>query len=183
MQEPSPEELSKQNPDRRRSPRFSCAGVAKIISLPSEGVYLAGTLRDLSLNGCAIETGSALESGSRAEIVVQVSATSFRAIGEVKAPRGACGIGLEFLRLSGRGQDMLVELLRELARQQAIANTLRAARQEPERWNKARATLLRASLPVFRRIVASPEKVGPQVDQSGSLLEEELKVMPVDLFL
>jgi len=183
MEDPNQEESLLYKPERRRSPRFSCAGLAKIICLPSEGLELAGRLRDLSLNGCGIETGSPLECGVRTEILVQASAASFRAIGEVKALRVPGGIGLEFLHLSGRGRDMLAELLRELARQHAIASTLRASRQEPEQWDEARSKLLRASLPVFGRIVASQPKDSSPLDAPGLVREEELRVVPIDLFL
>jgi hypothetical protein len=187
MQGLNPKKRLLQHDDRRRSPRFGCDGLAKILCLPSDGVYLAGKIRDLSLNGCGIETVSPLESGARAEILVQVSDTSFRAIGQVKAVRGPGGIGMEFIQLSAGGQDMLVELLRELARQQAIANTLRAARREPdpEQWNQARAALLKESVPMFRRIVASqvPEVSPILVDRSALILDEESKVTPLDLFI
>ena len=141
MQELNPEKLVLQDDDRRRSPRFSCGGLAKIICLPSDGIYLAGRVRDLSSNGCGIETVTPLECGARAEILVQVSDASFRAIGQVKAVRRSGGIGMEFLQLSAGGHDMLVELLRELAKRRAIATTVRAARREPgpEQWDEVRA--------------------------------------------
>lgn len=182
MEDPNPEESLLYKTERRRSPRFSSAGLAKIICLPSEGVEVAGRLRDLSLNGCGIETDSPLECGVRTEILVQASTASFRAIGEVKAVRVPGGIGLEFLHLSCRGRDMLAELLRELARKHAIASTLRASRQEPEQWDVARSKLLRASLPVFGRIMASQTKDSAPLDDTGLIREEELSVVPIDLF-
>jgi PilZ domain len=187
MQELNPEKLLLQDDDRRRSPRFSCGGLAKILCLPSDGIYLAGKVRDLSLNGCGIETVSTLKCGARAEILVQVSNTSFRAIGQVKAVRGPGGIGMEFIQLSAGGHDMLVELLRELARQQAIATTLRAARREPgpDQWNEVRAALLKESRPMLGRIVASQaSEVSPLVvDRSALIFDEESKVLPLDFFI
>lgn len=187
MQGLNPENEWLQHDDRRRSPRFSCGGLAKILGLPSDGIYLAGKVRDLSLNGCGIETVSSLECGARAEILVQVSDTSFRAIGQVKAVRGPGGIGMEFIQLSAGGQGMLVELLRELARQQAIASTLRAARRElgPEQWDEVRAALLKESRPMLGRIMASQaSEVSPLVvDPSALNLEEESKLIPLDFFI
>jgi hypothetical protein len=187
MQGLNPKKRLLQYHDRRRSPRFSCGGLAKILCLPSDGIYLVGKLRDLSLNGCGIETVSPLEYGARAEILVQVSDTSFRAIGQVKAVRGPGGIGMEFIQLSSGGQDMLVELLRELARQQAIANTLRAARREsgPGQWDEVRAALLKESRPMRGRIMASPvSEVSPLVvDRSALILDEESKAIPLDFFI
>jgi hypothetical protein len=169
--------------DRRRSPRFSCGGLARILCLPSDGIYLAGRVRDLSLNGCGIENISTLECGARAEILVRVSDASFRAIGQVKAGRGAGGIGMEFIQLSAGGQDKLMELLCELARQQAIATTLRAARREPgpEQVYEVRAAL-KESRPMLGRIVAS--EVSPLVvDRSALIFDEESKVIPLDVFI
>jgi hypothetical protein len=187
MQGLNPENEWLQHDDRRRSPRFSCGGLAKILGLPSDGIYLTGKVRDLSLNGCGIETVSSLECGARAEILVQVSDTSFRAIGQVKAVRGPGGIGMEFIQLSSGGQEMLVELLRELARQQAIATTLRAARREPgpEQWDEVRAALLKESRPMLGRIMASqlPEVSPLVVDRSALNLEEESKLIPLDFFI
>ena len=187
MQGLNPEKRLLRHDDRRRSPRFSCGGLAKILCLPSDGIYLAGKVRDLSLNGCGIETVSSLECGARAEILMQVSDISFRAIGQVKAVRGPGGIGMEFIQLSAGGQDMLVELLRELARQQAIATTLQAARREPgpEQWNEVRAALLKESRPTLGSIVTSQiSEMSPLVvDRSALILEEEFKVTPLDFFI
>jgi hypothetical protein len=187
MQGLNPEKQLLPNDDRRRSPRFSCSGLAKIICLPSDGIYLPGKVRDLSLNGCGIETVSPLEFGTRTEILVQVSDASFRAIGQVRATRGPGGIGMEFIQLSAGGRDMLAELLRELARQQAIASTLRAARREPDpkQWNETRAALLKESRPMLGRIMVSQiqEENSLVVDRSALILEEESKVIPLDLFI
>ena len=82
---------------------------------------------------------------------------------------------------------MLAELLRELARQQAIASTLRAARREPgpEQWDEVRAALLKESRPMIVRIVPSQvSEVSPLVvDRSALNLEEESKLIPLDFFI
>jgi len=59
--------------DRRRSPRFSCGGRAEINRLPSSGIPLAGTIRDLSLHGRSIDTLLPIDCGERAELVVGVN--------------------------------------------------------------------------------------------------------------
>jgi hypothetical protein len=116
--------------DRRRSPRFSCGGRAEINCLPSSGIFVPGTIRDLSLHGCWVDTLEPIDCGARAEIVVRVNAASFRAVGEVRAVRGPSGAGLEFLHLSLSGKDMLEGLVDELARLQAAMNKLKSARRE-----------------------------------------------------
>ncbi|MFY9904073.1 MAG: PilZ domain-containing protein [Terriglobales bacterium] len=116
--------------DRRRSPRFSCAGRAEINCLPSNGILLAGAVRDLSLHGCCVDIPLPIDCGSRAEIVVRVNAASFRAVGEVRAIRGRSGAALEFVRLSAGGKDSLEGMVTDLARLQAIMNKLKSVRRE-----------------------------------------------------
>jgi hypothetical protein len=145
--------------DRRRSPRFACGGQARIVYLPSDGELVAGRLRDLSLGGCGIETVSPLACGTRAELLVRVNASSFRAVGQVRAIRVPFGIGVEFVQLSAGGQDMLVDLVRELERQQAIAKVLRAARRGPDEevLNRQRTVLLCDHVPILGS-AENPEK-------------------------
>ena len=81
-------ERTKADEERRRTPRFNCDGHAKISLLPSDGIFLPGKIRDLSLSGCLLDTKLPVETGTRAEVVVRVNAASFRAVGIVKALRG-----------------------------------------------------------------------------------------------
>src|SRR5271163_171256 len=105
--------------DRRRTPRFNCGGLVKISRLPSNGVFLPGAIRDLSLGGCWIDTPISIACGARTEMVVHVKTASFRVVGEVREIRGRFGAGIEFVHLSAGGKDMLDELVTELARLQA----------------------------------------------------------------
>ncbi len=116
--------------DRRRSPRFVCGGYAHINCLPSNGIVLAGKVRDLSLGGCCVDTTLPIDYGARAEIVVRVNAASFRALGEVRAVRGRSGAGLEFVQLSTGGKDMLADLITDLARLHATMNKLKLSRRD-----------------------------------------------------
>jgi len=116
--------------DRRRSPRFKCGGEAKISRLPSDGIFVPGKIFDLSLGGCCIDTTLPIDFGARTEIVVCVNTASFRAVGEVRAIRSGCGAGIEFVHLSAGGKHTLADLVRELARLQALMNKLKAARRE-----------------------------------------------------
>lgn len=81
-------EHTKGDDDRPRNPRFSCGGVAKISLLPSNGLFLSGKILDLSLGGCCVDTPVPIECGARAEIVVHVNSSSFRAVGEVRGIPG-----------------------------------------------------------------------------------------------
>jgi hypothetical protein len=69
-----------------------------------------------------------------------VNATSFRAVGEVRAIRGRSGAGIEFVHLSTGGKDMLADLVGDLAKVQALMNRLKSERREMD------AKLLRREL-------------------------------------
>jgi hypothetical protein len=118
--------------DRRRSARFTCGGDAKISRLPSDGIFLPGKVLDLSLHGCRVDTPFPIDCGVRAEIVLRVNASSFRAVGEVRAIRDGLGTGIEFVQLSANGKDMLADLVRELAKLQAAMNKLKSVRRETD---------------------------------------------------
>lgn len=177
----TPDSAALQESERRRSPRFSCSGLAQIVCLPSDGILLPGRLRDLSLGGCSVLTAFPLTCGALAEILVRVNASSFRALGEIRAVRGPAEIGMQFLQMSAGGQDMLVELLRELARQHAIARTVQALRREPdpEFFTAPRTALLSADLPAGETVVTfEGDKSRLTVDRQALIIREDL-----DLFI
>ena len=184
--------------ERRRSPRFSCGGYANISCLPSDGIVLRGTIRDVSLGGCHVDTALRIDCGARAEILVRVNAASFRALGEVKAVRGNSGVGLEFVQLSAGGKDMLSELVTDLARLEAVVNKLKGMRREidaesfREELQQARlqAMLLGNGLPLFRATVRAENSQKNDLESSdsnrvvevGSDVQQQPLVVTVDLF-
>jgi len=172
-----PEEKSPREGERRRNPRFSCGGMVQIVCLPSDGILLPGKIRDLSLGGCSIQMGSPIQRGSVAEILVRVSASSFRALAQVREVRGPAGVGVQFLQMSAGGQDMLAELVRELARQQAIARVAEAARRGPdaEFFVQRRAALFRTGLPIVEALAGTESgEAAPPVDRRVLIVEGEL---------
>ncbi len=178
--------------DRRRTPRFSCSGGAKITRLPSSGIFLPGTIRDLSLGGCCVDTTLPIDFGVRTEIVVRVNAASFRAVGEVKAIRGGATACMEFVQLSAGGKDLLEDLVAELARLQAVVNKLRAARHGMDaesfrrqlQAGKLQAVRFSERYPFLGTILSA--EISEQ-DQAASVGEDRIVkaqplVIPVDLF-
>src|SRR5208282_20039 len=147
--------------DRRRSPRFSCGGQAEIVCLPSTGIIVPGTIRDLSLHGCCVSTPQPMDCGAQAEILVRVNSASFRALGKVAATRGRSGAGVEFVQLSTGGKEMLADLIMELARLQALMNRLRSERREIDAGSfrkeledgRLQAALLSERFPFLRTIL------------------------------
>jgi hypothetical protein len=178
--------------DRRRSPRFSCGGHAKIVRLPSDGIFLPGKIIDLSLGGCYVDTTLPIDCGVRAEIMVHVNAASFRAIGEVKALRGRSGASMEFVHLSAGGKDMLADLIAELARLQAVMSKLKSARREMDAdefreeldGGKLQAMMQSPRFP-FRGTILSAETSEPDLVSSAKndrIVDMPPLVITVDLF-
>ena len=177
--------------ERRRSPRFSCGGSAEIICLPSTGIVLPGTIRDLSLHGCWVDTSLPIECGARAEVVLRVNAASFRALGEVRAIRGQSGSGVEFVRLSANGKDMLADVVTDLARLQALMSKLKSDRRkmdaelfrrEMEEGNLRGATL-RDRFLFLRTILPAEDAEGEKTETAGTgNIGEKRLVVPIDLF-
>ena len=187
--------------DRRRSPRFACRGIAKISYLPSDGIFLQGNIRDLSLHGCCVDTSLPIDYGVRAEIVVRVKAASFRALGEVRAIRGAYGAGLEFVQLSAGGKELLEDLVTDLEKLHAVMQQLKSDRHETDTKSfrkqledgKQRALQLTAQPVRWRTLLPSPDlELGPSpremlegkpFDASGDRIRDDKRVViTVDLF-
>ncbi len=192
MPERNNAEIDGRDNDRRRSPRFACGGQAKINCLPSDGIVLPGTVRDLSLHGCCLDIPQPFDCGVRAEIIVRVNAASFRAVGEVKAIRGPSTAGMEFVHLSAGGKDLLADLVARLARLQAIMNQLRSARGEMDAESfrrqlevgKHQAGILSDRFPFLRTMLCaeSAEPGQPASEGKDRIAGTQTLVIPVDLF-
>ena len=118
--------------ERRRSPRFDCRGEARISSLPSEGPFILGKLRNLSLGGICVDINQPIHQGTRTEMVVCVNAASFRTVGLVKnliEPSRAC---VEFVQMSAGSKVLLADLAGQLQRLHAVMAKLRSGRLETE---------------------------------------------------
>ena len=186
--------------DRRRSARFVCGGYAKVSRLPSDGIFVPGRIRDLSLHGCCVDTTVPIDCGVRAEIVVRVNAASFRAVGEVKAIRGRSVAGMEFVHLTAGGKDLLANMVTDLARLQAVMNKLRTVRREMDAESfkreledgKRQAAMLSERFPFFGTILqgaSSGEGLGenaePEQLRSASqdrIVGAQPLMITVDLF-
>jgi len=168
--------------ERRRSPRFNCGGLAQIICLPSEGLFLPGRIRDLSLGGCGLFLPRPIPCGALAEILVRVNASSFRALGQIKALREPAGICMQFLQMSAGGQDMLVELVRELARQHAMTRRVQAVRRQPDAkfFAEQTAPVIQVGFPARENILApgSVDSSGVAVNRQSLIIRDDL-----DLFI
>lgn len=173
--------------ERRRTPRFSCGGEARIYSLPSNGVHVPGRLRNLSLGGVCLDTSHAFDLGARAEILVSVNAASFRTLGLVRAAERSRA-GVEFVQMSTGGRDLLADLIAQFERIAAAVNKLRSERVEIEeelRREMEKAGVRMARL--GRRDLSIPRGIG--IEGSGREAPEQKKnveagtlIIKVDLF-
>jgi PilZ domain len=118
--------------ERRRSPRFNCAGRAKIYCLPFDGKLISGTLRNLSSGGICLEMPPPGGPGARIEVLVRVNAASFRAAALVRGQRDHSGTCLEFVQISAGAKDVLEDLLVRLAKVQALNRRLRESRLDKD---------------------------------------------------
>jgi hypothetical protein len=177
--------------ERRRNPRFNCGGLARISFLPSDGIFLPGKIRDLSLGGCCLDTILPIEYGSRAEVLVRVNAASFRAVGIVKALRSDSVAGIEFVRLSTGGKELLADLVSELARLRAVIDNLMSARRDMDtetfrkqiEAGKLHAAMFATRYP-FLETTLSAEIAEQNLVESApqELIAQARNIIPVDLF-
>jgi hypothetical protein len=178
------------NDDRRRSPRFSCGGEARIYSLPSDGVHVPGKLRNLSLGGVCLDTTHVFDLGSLTEILVSVNAASFRTLGLVKAAERTRA-SMEFIQMSAGSRDLLADLIAQFERLAATVNRLRSERIEEaeklqlemENAGVRMARLGVGDLSILR--VSAASKFGQKADQSPErerIIEVQPLVIKVDLF-
>jgi hypothetical protein len=183
----------KEQPDeRRRSPRFSCGGYVEITWLPSSGIYVPGKIRDLSLEGCCVDTELPVDGCTRAEIIVRTKSNSFRAIGEVRTIRSGLGAGLEFVRLSAGGKGLLKDLMADLAKVQAAIDKLKSGSIESDaelllqelKYRKLRAEMLRTRFPFLEQLQPEPIAQPAQTPSNPPprIAEESPLVIPIDLF-
>ncbi|HEX7159276.1 MAG TPA: PilZ domain-containing protein [Edaphobacter sp.] len=100
--------------DARRSPRYACHGP---IQFRINKWEIKGKIINLCLEGCLIRPTRefGLEEGDEFNLRFQVNGLSFRVRAIVRHVGKNDTIGVEILRLSGRVQAQLRELLEELA--------------------------------------------------------------------
>ena len=138
-------------------------------------------------------TPAGLDCGTCAEIVLRVNSGVFRAIGQVREVRGQSGVGMEFLRLSAGGLDMLQDVIRELARLQAHMDRIKSAREEEQKELLMREIkreglvrgLVRGRIPVIGAPLSEEEGELPRPDSAREkpVLEDLGKIIRVDEFV
>jgi hypothetical protein len=98
--------------ERRRARRFHCDGLVEVNRIPSTGKR-EGKLKDLSQNGCQIETDRPFPVPSYVEVMIRIDGMRLRLTGTVKSSRKT-RMGIEFDQISASGKNLLQEFIVEL---------------------------------------------------------------------
>lgn len=99
---------------RRKHPRYPCTGGVELRQQES-GPPAWGSLSDISLTGCYVETVSTLPVGSMVLFHLRTHNLEVRGRATVKTSHHAVGIGIAFLHLSQEDQQNLEFLIGTLA--------------------------------------------------------------------
>ena len=101
--------------DRRRSPRFKCAGSAEFTAEDSN-VRMWGTLTDISLRGCYVEMSTTFPVDTKVALVLEASGIRFRARGTVRISYPFLGMGILITEIEPDQKVLLEQLLSALAK-------------------------------------------------------------------
>jgi hypothetical protein len=112
--EPPPGRTNAGNADKRKSPRYKCAGSARLQEIGST-VATWATFADISMHGCYVETAAPLRVG--AVVALKLDANGFRveATGEVRVIYPGLGMGISFSKVSDEDRGRLRELMRSIS--------------------------------------------------------------------
>jgi len=107
--------------ERRRSPRFRCAGSAEFTAEGSN-VRMWGTLTDISLRGCYVEMSTTFPVDTRVELVLETLGIRFRARGTVRISYPFLGMGILLTEIAPDQKVLLEGLLSTLAKTTTVSN-------------------------------------------------------------
>ena len=101
--------------DRRTQPRLRCKGVAEL-SVLCVAAKLPGTLLDLSVTGCCIETAGPVPpiENPVVEVILNLKGFTLRLAGIVRHVRDKRRAGIEFVDVTERKAQQIQELVAEL---------------------------------------------------------------------
>lgn len=112
--------------NRRAQPRLRCRGVAEVVVLRLER-KIPGMLLDLSVGGCCIQTTQPIPSIERPSVEVRltVNGITLRVAGIVRNVRKDRYAGIEFINVTPRKADQILELVKELTERQRDSRAYR----------------------------------------------------------
>jgi PilZ domain-containing protein len=98
--------------ERREHPRYACEGGVEVREGNSRGFW--GTLTDISLGGCYVQTFSPMALGAELKLFIKAKGFEVHAEAEVVAMHPGVGMGIQFTTIAeGEAQTLkkLVDLL------------------------------------------------------------------------
>jgi hypothetical protein len=102
--------------ERRKQERFACSGFAEVV-LDDIAFLFRGTIRDLSLTGCYIQSSARLmlDPGTTVELKFSVRTDELLLPARIVIIRPGAGAGFEFFEIQQEMQSRLSSLIYKLA--------------------------------------------------------------------
>ncbi|HXE90655.1 MAG TPA: PilZ domain-containing protein [Terriglobales bacterium] len=116
--------------ERRRNPRYRASGGVQMYPAGSD-VRVWGTLTDISLGGCYVESMSPLPAATEVALELESDSDRLRARAAVRVSHPGCGMGLEFLAMEEEDRRTLQRILERAAA---------AAQPAQQGWSRIGAT-------------------------------------------
>jgi hypothetical protein len=116
-------------PDKRRSPRYKCAGSARLQEIGST-VAIWATFADISMHGCYVESASPLNMGAVLNLKLDANGFRIEATGEVRVVYPGLGMGISFIKMADQDRGRLRELVRSISPPSVILSS-RASPRSP----------------------------------------------------
>ncbi|MFY9558925.1 MAG: PilZ domain-containing protein [Terriglobales bacterium] len=107
--------------ERRRSPRFGCAGSVEFKAEGSD-VRMWGTMTDVSLHGCYVEMSTTFPVGTKVDLILEALGIRVRAQGTVRVSYPFLAMGIRLMEIEPGQQVQLEQLLSALAGSHAPPN-------------------------------------------------------------
>ena len=102
----------KEYPEKREHPRFVCEGGVEV--RPAESRAFWGTMSDISLNGCYVQTFQPLPSGSALQFLIKTYGVEIRGAAKVVAMHPGVGMALTFGEMAAPDRARLTHLIAQL---------------------------------------------------------------------
>jgi c-di-GMP-binding flagellar brake protein YcgR len=143
--------------ERREEPRLPVDEEASLL-LVSQGSRPPCRLVEVSLTGCRIRTLDRFARGSRArvEAAFKLRGVAFRFSGETEWTDGKYLVGIRFVDVNARRRDELVEVLCEIAAENATRAVKEAAKRLAEAESLAAAESATQATPIAPALTSNP---------------------------
>lgn len=100
--------------EKRVHVRYICDGGVEVRQEDANGGFW-GTLTDISLDGCYVQTFSPMQPGTRLRLVIQSHNLEIRGFGIVAAAHPGVGMGIKFLEMADVERQKLQTLIKGIS--------------------------------------------------------------------